>query len=247
MAQPNSRASLIEYCLRSLGKPVINIEIDENQLSDRIDEAIEYYQMFHYDATQHTLLLFNITQDNLNNHYLVLDDSIIGIVQVFPPVNNLSSLNMFDFRYQLRQNELWQLSSISYVPYVMTMTHIQMLNILFNGEPLVRYSRHTNKLYIDTDWGVSVKDNDYIMVEAIKILDPDVYTSIYSDPYLKNLCAAMIKRQWGDNMKKYGGLQLPGGVILNGQIIYDEALKEIKELKDECRSTWEKPIPFLVA
>jgi hypothetical protein len=246
MAIPASREQLKDWCLRQLGFPVIEINVDDDQVEDRIDEALQYFQDFHFDGVERWYLKHQITEQNKIDKYIPITDNIIGINRIFPVGSTNASVNMFDLRYQLRLHELYDFTSTSYVNYVLTQQHIRTLDMLFSGETPVRFNRHTSKLYIDHNWISGVVVGEWIVIECFIIIDPSTYTKVYNDLMLKRLATAYIKKQWGNNMKKFGGMQLPGGITMNGQQIYNEAVDEIKELEDKIRDTYEEPPQFLV-
>lgn len=241
MAKPDTREKFVDNCLRRLGFPVIEINVDDDQVEDRVDEALEFYQQFHFDGVEKVYLKHQITDDDKTNQYIPVTENIKGVTRVFPVTSSNASVNMFDLRYQLRLHELYDFTSTSYVNYTLTMQHIRTLDLLFSGEVPVRFNKHTDKLYIDWDWANDVDTGEYILLEAYAIVDPDEYSDIWSDKWLQKYCAALIKRQWGSNMKKYVGVQLPGGIQMDGQTIFTEALQEIEQLEEELRSTYEMP------
>lgn len=245
MSIPASREQLKDWCLRQLGFPVIEINVDDDQVDDRIDEALQYFQQFHYDGVERTYVKHQITQQDITNGYLPVNDSIIGVTRIFPVSSSNASVNMFDLRYQLRLHELYDFTSTSYVNYALTMQHIRTLDLLFSGEQPVRFNRHTNKMYLDWNWQMA-QVGEYMVIEGYVIIDPDAYTKVYNDRMLKKLATAYIKRQWGANMKKFGGMQLPGGIVMNGQQIHDEAVQEITELEQQIRNTYEEPPQFIL-
>jgi hypothetical protein len=231
MSSPSTREQFKDWCLRELGFPVIEINVDDDQVEDRIDQAFQYFQQFHFDGVERWYLTHEITNTDLTNKYISIPDSIIGVNRIFPIGSTNASVNMFDLRYQLRLHELYDFTSTSYVNYALTQQHIRTLDLLFSGETPVRFNRHTNKLYIDQNWVSGVTAGEWIVIECFIIIDPNTYTKVYNDLMLKKLATAYIKKQWGNNMKKFGGMQLPGGITMNGQQIYTEAVDEIKELE----------------
>lgn len=245
MATPATREEFKEWCLRELGHPVIEINVDDDQVDDRIDEALQYFRDFHYDGVERIYKKHQITQDNINNGYIPIPDHIIGVNRMFPMTSSNASVNMFDLRYQLRLHELYDFTSTSYVNYVLTMQHIRTLDLLFAGEQPIRFNRHTGKLFIDMNWA-QANVGQYLIIECFEILDTDTYPKVWSDRMLKKYATALIKKQWGNNMKKFGGMQLPGGITMNGQQIFDEAVNEIKELEQLIRDTYEEPPQFLM-
>jgi len=246
MSIPASRANLISWCLRQLGHPVISINVDDDQVEDRIDEAFQYFRDFHYDGVERWYTAHQITADDITNKYLTISDNMVGITRIFPLGSTNASVNMFDLRYQLRLHDLYDFTSTSYVNYVLTQQHIRTMDLLFSGEQPIRYNRHTNKLYIDWDWSSDVEVGEYVICEGFIVVDPDVYTDVYNDRMLKSLATAYIKRQWGNNLKKFQGMQLPGGIQMNGQQIFEEAQTEITQLEESIRKTYEIPPIFLV-
>lgn len=247
MAKPTSREELKEYCLRRLGYPVIDINVSDDQLEDRIDEAIAHWSDYHYDAVKKVYWVKGITQEDVDNRYFEVPNSIIGITRIFPIVNTFNQTNMWDLRYQLRLHELWDFTSASYINYTMTMQHLRSLELLFTGEVPIRYNRHENRLYIDFGWGTTQAPVGQVVVsEAYEVLDPEQFIDIWSDRWLLKYCTALFKRQWGNNMKKYGNIQLPGGIILNGKETYDEAIQEIEELEQEMQLGYELPAEWMM-
>jgi hypothetical protein len=246
MAIPANREQLKDWCLRQLGFPVIEINVDDDQVDDRIDEAFQYFQDFHFDGVERLYLKHQITAENVTNKYIPLTDNIIGVLRIFPFSAANTALNMFDYQYQIRLNDLYMLTSTSMVNYVLMQQHLRMLDMLLNGEAPIRFNRHTNRLYIDWDWATDAVVGQWIIVECYAILDPSTYTDVYNDRMLKKYATALIKRQWGNNLKKYQGMALPGGITMNGQQIFDEAEKEIADIEDYIRNTYEAPPVFLV-
>jgi len=241
VAKPTTREEFKDHCLRRLGWPVIEINVDDDQVDDRVDEALEYFQQFHFDGTEKTYLKHQVTADDKTNGYLPLTENVKGVTRIFPVTSSNASVNMFDLRYQLRLHELYDFTSTSYVNYTLTMQHIRTLDLLFSGEVPVRFNKHTDRLYIDMDWENDVEVGEYLLLEAYVIVDPDTYNDVWTDKWLQRYCTALIKKQWGNNMKKYTGLQLPGGVQMDGQTIFQESLQEIQELEEEMRMTYEMP------
>jgi hypothetical protein len=241
MAIPASREQLKDWCLRQLGHPVIEINVDDDQVEDRIDEAFQYFRDFHYDGVERTYVKHQMTETDKQNKYIPVTDSIIGVSRIFPVGSTNASVNRYDLLYQLRLHELYDFTSTSYVNYVLTQQHIRTLDLLFSGETPVRFNKHSNKLYIDWDWNYDIQVGEFIIIEGTIVLDPNEYNDVYNDRMLKKLATAYIKKQWGNNMKKFAGMQLPGGITMNGQQIYEEAVTEIKELEDLIRDTYEEP------
>jgi len=246
MANPASRQQLIDYCLRNLGQPVIEINVDDDQLEDRIDEALQFYRDFHYDSVELVYLKHQVTSNNISQQYIELNDAITGVERVIPFTNKTRGIDLFDVRYQILLNDIYSIQSTDIIYYSQVQTQLQLLNDLLVGQKPVRFNRHTNRLYIDMDWEMDISAGEYIIVQAYRILDPNTYTDVYNDEYLKRYATALIKKQWGNNLKKFEGVQMPGGVTLNGQKIYDEAMEEIQELKEEVKNTYQLPVDFFV-
>lgn len=317
MATVTSRSGLIDYCLRRLGHPVIEINVDDDQVSDRIDDALQFYQEYHYDAVEEIYLLTQITASNLlvvadvsnsfiagetlvgatsgtttkfnsasgnlisvmattqdatftagetvtgsqsgntavvvsltkgsyDNRYFEVSDAVTGIRKVLPFTDKTHGINLFDIRYQMLVNDLYNLMSVDMIHYTMVRTHLEMINQLLVGVKPFRFNRNMNRLYIDMDWEVDVNLGDYLIVNCYRILDPNSFTDVYDDMMLKRYATSLIKRQWGENLKKFEGVQLPGGVTLNGLEIYKEAIDELTQIEAEMRSTYELPVDFQI-
>lgn len=254
MAATLTRNQFKDYCLRRLGWPVIDINIDDEQIEDRIDDALQYWQDYHFDGLQKVYYIKKLTQTDINNKYIDLSNiqdsqnnalEIVGITRIFPLQDSAATINMFDLRYQLRLNELYDFTSASYINYTMTQQHLRMLEQLFTGEVPIRYQRHMQKLFIDWAWGSSEAPVGTVVVaESYAIINPDVYSKVWSDRWLKEYATALIKRSWGANLKKFNNLQLPGGVTLNGDKIYDEAFEEIKALEAQMQTEYGAPLEW---
>lgn len=246
MTTPASRDDLKNWCKRDLGWPVVNIEVDDDQLDDRIDEAFQYFREFDFEGIERSYYSYQVQQADITNKYLTLPDTWAGATRIFQQsqVNNIG--NMFDINYQVRLNDLPTFTSTSYVGYEITMQHLRMLDLLFVGEVPIRFNKHNHILYVDWDWQNRAPVGTWLVVEGFTEINADTYTSIYNDRMLKKLASAYIKRQWGTNLKKYKGMELPGGIQFDGQTIYDEAVADIKDIEDQIRLTFEEPPQFLV-
>lgn len=314
-----SKQGLVDYALRSLGAPILEINIDDEQLEDRVEEALDYWHQYHWDGIEKvylkhvisaseitigtstagdfeigeiivgatsgatakvvretkresagTLLLVknvvgtfvngetitatvagitttfvSITLGSFDKKYIEISPLVYGITRVIPFSNASSSKNIFDLQYQLRLNDLYDLTSTSIIYYKTVMSHLAMLSMELNGYPLYRYNRMQDRLYLDVNWESNIALGDFIVVEAYRILDPADYTKIWGEPWLKHYTTALFKRQWGINLKKFGGIQLAGGVTLDGQSMYDEAIKEIEDLQDELANK-SAPLDFFM-
>lgn len=256
MAQITNRQDFKTYCLRRLGFPVIEINVDDDQVEDRIDDAIQYWQDYHFDGLQKVYYIKAIQQEDIDQEYLDLSGSqdaqgnpmeIVGISRIFPVTDSQATVNMFDLRYQLRLNELYDFTSASYINYTLTQQHLRSLEIMFTGEVPIRFQRHMQRLYIDWGWGDSEAPIGTVVVaECYAAINPDVYNLVWNDRWLKEYTTALIKRSWGSNMKKFGGLQLPGGVTLNGDETYKEATDEIERLEKEMEMNYGAPLEFMM-
>lgn len=255
MAIITTRENFKAYCLRRLGAPVIEINIDDAQVEDRIDDAIQYWQDYHFDGLQKFYYIKGITQTEINQKYInltnVRDSSnnsleIIGVTRVFPITDSQVTVNMFDLRYQLRLHELYDFTSASYVNYTMTQQHIRSLELMFSGEVPIRFQRHMQRLFIDWGWSYPNTTNTVVIAECYGSINPDVYTRVWNDRWMKEYTTALIKRTWGNNLKKFSGLMLPGGVTMNGDKIYEEAVAEIEKLEGEMQTEYGAPLEMFM-
>jgi len=238
---PVDRASFKEYCLRRLGKPLNEINIDDDQLDDRIDDALQYFWDYHFSGSEKTYYKYPITSEDKVNRYITMPNNIIGVVNIFEIGQALNTNNLFNIRYQIALNDLYTLTSVSMVPYYMALQHVQFLEQMLVGKQPLRYNRYVNKLYIDMDWNI-VNEGDYIIVEAYQVVDPEVYIKVWTDRWLARYATCLIKQQYGTNLKKYGSMPLPGGITFNGQKIYDEATDERAELEKEMIRSYSLPV-----
>ena len=306
MATPSTRAEFKTYCLRKLGFPVIEINVDDDQVEDRIDDALSYFADYHFDGTEKMYMKHQLTAADINRRWIYCPDAVTFVTGVWPFSNSNASINMFDLRYQLRLHDLYDFTSVSYVSYEITMQHLRTLEMLFSGTPQFRFNRKQNKVFIDLDWTRDVRPGDYVIIECYRSLNPATVTltgtvsytagsnvvlgygttfdqqflendfitfngvdsfqvdkieapttlrirgpmvntaanvtatisgnpDVWGDRFLKKYAYALIKMQWGNNLKKFAGVQLPGGVTLNGKEIYDEAVEEINKLEEEMQ------------
>ena len=299
MAIPNTRTTLKEYCLRNLGKPVIDINVDDDQVEDRLDEALQYFAQYHTDGVERMYLKYKVTADDVtrlttnksfnvdekgtvgenieledgtitsgdtsgdiqgedggailteestlvrttyeeNQNYLVIPDAVISVINIFP-LSDRANMNMFDVRYQLRLNDLYDFSSTSIVHYEMTMKHLDFLDHILVGEKPIRFNQLSNRLYIDQDWVNDITADEYMIIECYRKLDPTTHTDIFDDLYLKRYATTLIKRQWGQNLSKFSGTAMLGGVTLNGPELFSTALDEQQKLEEEIRLNYEEP------
>lgn len=315
----SSRAGLKQYALRALGAPVVEINVDDDQLEDRLDEAIEYWVQYHYEGVEQiymkaqiraseivltasvaanyqiaetitgatsgatakvtketvrvstgTLLLVkdiagtfivgevitgsnsaqtsttvSITLREYDKRYVEVTDSVYGVTKILAMGQASTSKNIFDLQYQLRLNDLYDLTSTSIVYYKTVMSHLALLDFELNGHTLFRFNRRTNRIHLDINWDTDILLGDFIIVQAYRALDPNEFTKVYNELFLKHYTTALFKKQWATNLKKFSGLQLPGGVTLDGDKLYDEATNEIKELEDEMMNK-SAPLDFFI-
>ena len=259
MAYPDSRVTsrilLKEYCLRRLGHPVIEINVDEEQCDDRVDDALEFFSEYHFDGVEKVFLKHTITQNDIDNEYIAMDDPaspvggpVIGVRRVLPVPNfNAFQTGFFNEEFQLRIQDLNTFTGSSLINWQMSLQNWSMIDHLFTVNATVLFNRKQNKLYLETNWPDKFSVNDILIIEAYRILDPSQYAEVYNDIFLKKYCTALIKRQWGENLKKFEGVQLPGGVTLNGKTIYDEAVEEINKIEEEMNLKWELPPDGFIA
>lgn len=320
MAKPNSKTTFIDYCLRSLGAPVIEINIDDDQIDDRVDEALQFYEFYHADAVEKTFLkhkvtnseltltgsvagnfsvgekitgsstgavatiktgvgtkitysalkdsntpftttetitggssgvtavISAITKGDIENGYITLNDLVRDVVRVMPIRDTVSSTDMFDIRYQMHLNDMHSVGFMgSLTDYVMSQQFLSLLDqVIDSDEKHINFERHKNRLEIFMDWDKEVLVDDYLVVECYRVIDPNTYTDVYNDYFLKRYATALIKRQWGTNLIKFEGMVMPGGVTFNGRQIFDDANEEITKLEEEARLNWEQPVDFMI-
>ena len=244
--KPATRDEFKEFCLRRLGAPVLEINVDDLQVEDCIEIALQTYYDYHFDGSQKVFLAHQVTQTDIDNRYLDIPQNVIGVVNIFDVGNSYSTNNLFNIRYQIALNDLFAFNYGPYAPYYMAMQNIALAEELFVGKQGLRYNRHNNKLYIDMAQGEKVQLGEYIIVEAYEIVDPETHADVWNDRWLQKYTAALIKRQWGTNLKKFEGMQMPGGVTFNGQQIYTEAQDEIDKLDEELINTYSLPVTDMV-
>ena len=247
MATPTSRQSLKDFALRQLGAPVIDINVDDSQLEDRLDDALQFFYDFHTDGYEKVYLSHAVTAEDKTNGYLDIsniNDAVTQVVKIFPLAVNTT--NIFDLRYQLALNDFYGLrSGQTMTQYTITQQHISLLQQLLDPEFQFDFTRSTMRLHVHTDWD-NIAEGDFIVFEAYAIIDPETFTKVYNERHLKKYVTALFKKQWGQNLSKFTGIQLPGGVEFNGNEIYSDALQEIEKLEEQMRETYEEPPNFCV-
>ena len=245
MAQPTTRKEFKEFCLRKLGKPVIEINVDQDQVEDRIDEALSYYWDYHFDGAERTFLKHTVTQDDIDNKYFDVPEEIIGAIRVFNIGSNITSSGMFNVQYQFLLNNLHDLTNYNTIHFVMSMQHIQYMEEILVGAQPIRYNRHMNKLHIDTDWK-RISVGQVIVLECYQIVNPEVYKDVWKDRWLQNYATAKIKYQWGSNLTKFVGMSLPGNVQFNGEQILNDARDEIQRLEEDMITSYSLPVMDMI-
>jgi len=245
MAKPNTRQSLIDYCLRALGAPVIEINVDEDQLEDRVDEAIQYYQEYHGDAIVRNLRKHQVTQTDIDNGYVEVPNgaNVLSINNVFSVSNSQTDAGIFSVDYQIHLNDIFDLNGAhgGIVNYELTKQYMSLIDRNINGMyEMIEWSRHKNRVNFHSDTLKKVKDK-YIVLDGYEAIDPEVYTDVYNDAFIKKYTTALFKRQWGLNLIKFEGMVLPGGVTLNGRQIFDDAKEEIQQLEETMQLKHEMP------
>ena len=270
MAIPTSRSTFKDYCLRALGFGVIDINVSDDQVDDRIDEALQYFAQYHYDGVEKMYLKYQITQDDIDRaasndtttatdtvdsnitatfkegkNFIPMPSSVVSVIQIFP-FDDQTTNNMFDIRYQLRLNDLYDFSSTSIIHYQMTMQQLDFLSHILVGEKPIRFNQHQNRLYLDMDFANDIDVGEFLIIECYRKIDPATYTDIFDDIYLKRYATALIKRQWGANLSKFQGVQLLGGVEMNGEAIYSQAQEELQKLEEDIQLAFETPIDYMV-
>jgi hypothetical protein len=270
MAIPSSKATLKSYCLRALGFGVIDINVSDDQVDDRLDEALQYFAQYHYDGIEKMYLKHQITAADKTralsnttttatdpvdstitasfsegNNFIPMPEAVVSVLNVFP-FDDVATNNMFDIRYQLRLNDLYDFSSTSVIHYQQTMQHLDFLSHILVGEKPVRFNQHQNRLYIDMDWTNDIEADEFIIIECYRKIDPTSYSDVFDDIYLKRYATELIKRQWGANLSKFNGVAMLGGVTMNGGEIYQQAQEQLERLEEQIQLSFETPIDYMV-
>lgn len=240
MSVPTNRSEFKEFILRQLGKPVIQVNVTEEQIDDQIDMGLKFFYDYHYDGMNKLYYKHQITNTDKTNRYITLPENIIGAVRIFPISSSLTGTGIWNIRYQMVMSDLFIMNGIQLLPYYMTMQNLQMVEQMLVGHQPIRYNRHSNKLDIDMDWD-TVQSGEFLIVEAYEVMDPDDYADVWGDRWLTKYCTALVQKVWGFQLNKMKGMKLPGGIEFNGQFIYDTAVKEIKDLEDTMIKTMAMP------
>ena len=279
MAKPASRQELIDYSLRRLGYPVVEVNVDDDQIEDIVDDSLQYFQERHFDGVERMYLKYKLTEDDINrgtatnetgssntlgitttsgisttvsgmstmtnyfyetSNFIQVPDSIVGIEKIFKFDSSTISGGMFSIKYQLFLNDLYKFNSVDLLQYSMTKTYLEDIDFLLTTDKQLRFNKRQGRLYIDMDWGSETKDT-YLIIDCYRILDPNTFTNVYNDSFLKKYVTALIKRQWGQNLLKFRGTRLPGGVELNGRELYEDAQRELDDIKQRMTQEYELP------
>jgi hypothetical protein len=274
MAKPASRQQLIDYCLRRLGAPVLEINVDDDQIDDLVDDPLQYFQERHFDGVERMYLKYKITQADLDrgrgrntngvgvttttatsnitgigtvsynfyetSNYIQVPDSVIGIEKVFKFDTSSISGGMFSIKYQLFLNDLYYFNSVELLQYAMVKSYLEDIDFLLTTDKQLRFNKRQNRLYLDLDWASQSADK-YIVIDCYRILDPNTFTNVYNDSFIKKYLTALIKKQWGQNLIKFRGVKLPGGIELNGRELYEDAERELEDIKQRMVQEYELP------
>ncbi len=260
MAIPTTKAEFKEYCLRRLGKPVLEVNVSDDQCDDAIDYAIQKFQQFHYEGAERVFLKHKFSQAEIDaaqtdldvqsadgtttwkegRAFLQVPEHILAIEGIFS-FTDKGTRNMFDIRYQMRLNDLYDFTSTQFYHYYMIQQHLETIDFILEGMKPIRYNAVQDKIYLDFDWSRDALADQFIVIRAWRALQPDTWTEIYNQMWLKDYATAKIKKQWGTNLTKFQNVQMPGGVTLNGEMIYNDAVEELKILDETLRSTYETP------
>lgn len=242
MAKPQNRDQFKDLILRKAGMPVIELEIDDEQIDDSIDEALKYYHDYHFDGSERAYYRHQITQQDLENGYITLPQDIHYVTKVMPLGRNALTNNIFGARYQFALNDFFNITSMNLSYYSNTMTYISLISEMFSTMPGTSFNRHANRLYIHMDWKANISEDKFLVIECTRILDPEVYTDVWNDRWLANYATVLIRRQIGLHLMKYN-ISLPGGVTYNGESIYNLAHQEKEKMEEEMISAYSLP-PF---
>jgi hypothetical protein len=270
MAQPSTRQELIDYCKRKLGYPVLEINVADEQIEDLVDDAVQFFQERHFDGVTQTFLKYEITQEDIDraraknnsvgiattsststsgidfnfyesDNYLQIPNHVIGVNKIFSfEGSNSISSGMFSIKYQLFLNDIYYWGSTELLTYSMVKTYLEDIDFLLTTQKQIRFNKRQNRLYLDIDWG-SVDAGKTLVIDCYRALDPNTYSDVWNDSFLKQYLTSLIKKQWGQNLIKFNGVKLPGGIEFNGRQLYDDAQKEIDDLMLKMSSHYELP------
>jgi hypothetical protein len=241
MTKPASRQEFKEYILRKIGAPVIQINLSDEQIEDRISESISFWNDYHYSGSEHVYLKHQLTQTDIDNGFIELPTEVyqrlLGITRVFDMGVSISSgTGMFNVSYQFVLNNIQDITGYSMANYYQTMQHLQFIQEILVGKPMIRYNKHVNKLHLDMTMSKLTPGN-FIIIEAYDIIDENLYSDMWNDRWLQNYAAALVREQWGMVLTKFTGMQLVGGVQFNGEQILSEAKEERRAMEEEAKSS----------
>lgn len=245
MSTPTSRKLFKDYCLRALGHDVIEINVSDEQVEDRIDEALGMYHEHHFDAVVTLYTAHQLTANNVTDRYVEMPEDVMGVTRIFPvgSINNqnYSGSNPFNLAYQLRVQDMYSFFSNSMLDYFLYKRHMSLIEEILSGQTPIRFNKIARRLYIDGNYETVLVPGAWVVIECQKYLDPDVYTGVWNDVWLKRYATALIKRQWGSVLGKYTEVRLPGGIVMNGPGLYAEAQREIDKLETDLREVYSEP------
>ena len=274
MAKPTTRQELVDYCLRQLGAPVLEINVDDDQIDDLVDDAIQYFNERHFDGVERMYLKYKVTEDDINrasgsgtdgvgivtttgtanvsgigtitsnfyenSNFIQVPDSVVGIERIFKFDTSSISGGMFSIKYQLFLNDLYYFNSVELMQYAMTKTYLEDIDFLLTTDKQIRFNKRQNRLYLDIDWKSQAKDT-FLVIDCFRALDPADFSKVFNDSFIKRYLTLLIKRQWGLNMMKFSGTRLPGGIELNGRQYYEDAERELADIKQRMSLEYELP------
>lgn len=244
--KPNNREQLKEYCLRKLGKPVIKINVADEQVEDRLDDAVQWFQEYHQDAVEKSYYVHELTAEDVDGEVIQLPDYIVSVSKVYPPSAGTTN-GIFSIKYQLFLNDPYIYRAAGAMQhFFVARSYLSLIDNLLNGETPVRFNRINNQVRIDANWGDDYKIGNHVVFECYKAVDVENYGKVYDNMFLKEYATALIKMQWGNNLGKWSNITLPGGVQLNGKQLIDEAKEEIEKLKEQLSQIWQAPPMFIV-
>lgn len=222
---------------------MIQINVTDEQVEDRIDEALDFWQQHHFEGTERVFYKHQLTADDRTNEYITLPDELIGVGKLLHFGTSGSLSPLLNIQYQIRLNDFFNFIDMSMIPYYMAMRRIAELDEWLNDLPQWEFTRHGNKLYIFLDWD-KMTDTSYVVVEGRRALNAT--SQIWSDFWMQRYVTQLIKRQWGANLKKYSGVQMPGGISFNADTIYNEADAEIKAMEEFVMKELQVPMGFYI-
>ena len=284
MAKPATRQQLIDYCFRKLGAPVLEINVDDDQVDDLVDDAIQLFNERHFDGVEQMYLKYKITNGDIergqgvevagsntvngttgigivtttttstsipgygtttttfyeNSNFLQIPESVVGVNKIFKFDTSSISGSMFSIKYQLFLNDLYYFNSVELLQYSMTKTRLEDIDFLLTPEAQIRFNQRQDRIYMDIDWGAQ-KAGNFLVIDCQRALDPETFNQVYNDYFVKLYLTALIKRQWGQNLIKFRGVKLPGGLELNGREIYDDAERDLERIKEKMMLEYELP------